>query len=79
MHLYKALERKQEMLAGKHGKTKKGFKHKDESQHTQPPPVTQMLVPTFEWWRLIHIWINSFWFEDSILSYNPLWRERASH
>lgn len=46
------------------------------NHNTQPPVVSILLTPTSEWWRLIHVWIDTFWFEHSVLSYDPLRTER---
>ena len=50
------------------------------NHNTQPPPVESVLIsPTFEWWRLIHIWVDTFWFEHPVLSYDPLRTQREKH
>lgn len=50
------------------------------NHNTQAPPVVATLLTlTFEWWRLVHIWVDTFWFEYSVLSYDPLQTERHQH
>lgn len=57
----------------------KALKHKDEARHTTGTCWSETARCTFEWWRLIHVWIDTFWFQHSVLSYDRLRIKREQH